>query len=265
MDDVVDKLNKEISIDFEELPLKFVTSEVREIDLSIGLAMVGIPRGRFQQGSPSSENGRGADESSRTVVLTDDFWLGATPVTQLQWQEVMDSPGCKYPESQDGNKPANGISWFEACEFCEKLTAREKKRGRLESGYQFRLPTEAEWEYACRAGELAPCYGEVNEIAALKTLQKVAKYKPNNWGLWDLFGNVHEWCLDSYSRDYTGGLHLEYNPCHLGQQNDAKVFRGGSFQEKASNLRAAARWHYEPNQKSGQIGFRVALVKAKVS
>jgi formylglycine-generating enzyme required for sulfatase activity len=193
-----------------------VQFEVRAEDRYSVEGMVWIPPGTFVMGSPAGEVDRQGDEGPATeVVLTKGFWLGKHEVTQREWEGVMGSNPSQF--KGDPDLPVEKVSWGEAMEFCRKMTVRERGAGRLPKGYEYSLPTEAQWEYACRAGtRSATAFGDALSSTQanfdgnypynggakgpyLGKTAKVGSYAPNGWGLYDMHGNVWEWCLDWYS------------------------------------------------------------------
>jgi formylglycine-generating enzyme required for sulfatase activity len=213
------------------------------------------PAGTFQMGSPSSEKGRDDDERQHEVQLTKGFWLGATPVTQRQWEAVTgENPS--YFKGPD--RPVEEVSWEDCVAFLGKLNARCP-------GLDLRLPTEAEWEYACRAGTTGPTYLGSSDAATLDRLgwydgnsgdetHPVGQKAPNAWGLYDTLGNVYEWCAD-WKADYPAGRQVDPKGPSTGTD---RVIRGGDWSSDASYLRAANRAGYSPGYRSTNIGFRVA-------
>jgi formylglycine-generating enzyme required for sulfatase activity len=210
--------------------------QVRD-DNSLKIKLIWCPPGRFKMGSPKDQRGREPDENEVDVTLTTGFWLGMTELTQAQWQVVMGSKpwrGKDVNVKEGDDYPATYVSWDDAMAFCKKLTDQEKRNGRLPEHCHYTLPTEAEWEYSCRAGsttrfsfgdddsppprlrpkglpewilELSD-YGWFREdqLGRAKTYaHPVAQKKPNPWGFFDMHGNVCEWCRDLYSKTLPGG------------------------------------------------------------
>ena len=224
-------------------------------------AFVFIAPGAFQMGSPEYETGRSSDETMHEVTLTKGFYMQKTPVTQGQWKAVMGNNPASCPDGGD-DCPVESISWDECREFIKRLNAGETAL--------YRLPTEAEWEYACRSESATPFVnGEISELYcghdpllcevgwycgnSGRTIQPVAGKNPNAWGLYDLHGNVSEWCLDWYG-EY--GSDPQTDP--LGPKSGpGRVIRGGSWFSNAKNCRSAARFHWPPNSRSDTIGFRL--------
>lgn len=237
---------------------------------SLGMKMLWCPPGEFLMGSPEDEKGRRDGENQVQVRISQGFWLARTPVTQGQWQALMGNNPSKFT----GNKelPVEMVNWDDAVEFCDKLNAQES----LPSGYRYALPTEAQWEYACRAGTTTPfhfgstlngteanCDGfdpygtEIKGPWLLKT-SIVGSYPPNTWGLQDMHGNVWEWCADWYGAAFLGGT----DPS--GPANGAfRVIRGGSWYEVAARCRSASRSSLEPGCRLYDQGFRPALVPSR--
>jgi len=241
----------------------FVELEVREV----GFRLRWIPPGTFLMGSPEDEVGRDGDEGPRhTVTITRGFWLAETPCTQAQWSAVMG----KNPSQSKGEfKPAENVSWSECVDFGRKLST-------LVPGLTFRLPTEAQWEYACRAGtdsafhNGSACTEPRGKNSALDRLgwfaensgnetHPVRAKDPNAWGLYDMHGNVWEWCADE-KRRYEPKA--EVDPERPGVEGAGRVLRGGGSWITARRCRSAFRGGYDPGDGSGNIGFRLAAESA---
>ncbi len=242
----------------------------------LGLELVPVPRGTFTMGSPADEAGRTTYEGPQTrVTLSRPFWLGKFPVTQAEWQMLMgDNPGT--PKNGNLRLPVNNVSWTEAAEFCRRLNGREGAAKRLPSKYIYRLPTEAEWEYSCRAGTTGPYSGNLDDLAWYQnnsrgTPHPVGLKQPNRWELYDLSGNVAEWCLDwmpeknasedpefidEVIRGLLGGS-LTDPPGPI--RGHFRIYRGGSWMSQELFLRSASRSWAEPTTRSPYIGLRVAL------
>ena len=247
---------------------------------SIGIVLIKIPAGKFTMGDLASEE--------VAVTLTKPFWLGKTEVTQGQWKQVMGTApwkdgGYAWADWTDKDCPAICVSWMEAKTFCQKLTDLKRKAGKLPAGESYRLPTEAEWEYACRAGTTTEwSFGneeeQLDEYAwfvdsdpwgaggpsffsfarwldgsAGSFARKVGMKKPNPWGLYDMHGNVFEWCSDWYGEKLLGGA----DPVGPGGGSD-RVLRGGSWWDDPILCRSACRDLYDPSPRSNDLGFRVA-------
>ena len=225
------------------------------------------PAGTFTMGSPESEEGRFDGETQREVTLTRGFWTLETEVTQEMWQTVMGSNPSNF--DSDVRNPVEMVSWEDAQEFIAKLNAD----GVAPEGFEFRLPTEAEWEYACRAGTSTPyfwgwrfdgdkanCNG--NEPYGISTKGKylerttaVGSYAPNLWGLYDMHGNVWAWCADWYG-DYASGSQTDPEGPKSGS---GRVIRGGSWSRGAKYCRSAYRLDSAPTHRRAIYGFRLVL------
>ncbi len=236
-----------------------VAGETKTITLPGGatMEMVWCPPGTFMMGSPAGEEGRYNNETQHRVTLTQGFWLGKTEVTQKQWKSVMGSNPSYF---KGDNLPVECVSWDDCQEFCKKAGMR--------------LPTEAEWEYACRAGSTTayywgnalngdkancdgnyPCGTTVKGPYKQKTTP-VGSYSPNAWGLYDMHGNVWEWCADWYG-DYQGGAVTDPTGPGAGSH---RVGRGGSWYCDASYCRSAYRGRDDPDRRYYVLGLRVALL-----
>ena len=226
------------------------------------------PPGRFTMGGLLDEKVR---QKAVEVALTSGFWIGKYPVTQGQWLGLMGITrwsGKKFFKKGD-TFPAPYISWQDATNFCSKLTEEERQDGRLPSGWQYILPTEAQWEYACQAGATSRFFfgddeSELGDYAWYKDntndigeeyAHEVGQKKPNAWGLYDVLGNVSEWCLDWYQEDLPGGN----DPCvSMGGSN--RVYRGGSWYSNSGFCQSGFRYWATPSFRDYYLGFRVALV-----
>ena len=228
---------------------------------NLGMAFVWIEPGEYLQGSPASEPGRSDDERQHRVILTEGFYMQATEVTQGQWKAVMGS-NPSYFSSCGDSCPVESVSWHDVQEFIIKLN-------KLDQG-TYRLPTEAEWEYAARAGsETAFANGDITEIGpgydpnldamgwywrnSSHNPQAVAGKAPNAWGLYDMHGNVWEWVQDWYG-DYPSGQVTDPIGASSGS---VRVRRGGSWDSPAINCRSANRSIFTPTRRSYNLGFRL--------
>jgi formylglycine-generating enzyme required for sulfatase activity len=295
-----------------------------------GIKLVPIPAGTFLMGSPADESGRDSDEGPQTkVTITKAFWLGKYAVTQGQWKTLMGTDAVEQarrmladdtiynfgtpktvrdllgvakdtdPKKLIGNVgedyPIYWVSWDEATAFCRKLTEQERSAERLPTGYEYRLPTEAQWEYACRAGTTEATYAGKMEIKGEKNapvLDAIAWYggnssvgyighgfsttswaekqypggdagprevggkQPNAWGLYDMLGNVNQWCGDWYADKLPGGDATDPAGPPSGS---SRVAGGGSWDRGAAFCRSARRNYGGPGARSISVGFRVAL------
>jgi formylglycine-generating enzyme required for sulfatase activity len=259
----------------------------KEFANSIGMKLVLIPAGKFTMGSPKDEKGRemsagGASgkETQHEVEITRPFYIGVYPVTQAQYKKVMGTNPSWFSAKGTGSDKVEGlntdsfpverVSWQDAKKFCAALSKlpAEKKAGRT-----YRLPTEAEWEYACRAGTTTPfnCgkslssrqanfdgkypYGGAPKGPYLGRTCKVGSYKPNAWGLYDMHGNVYHFCSDWFKKDNVTGSPKK-DP-KGPKKGDACVLRGGSWINSGWACRAAFRMGVEPDLPSYNFGFRV--------
>jgi formylglycine-generating enzyme required for sulfatase activity len=239
--------------------------------VGLNMEMMPIPAGTFLMGSPSDEQDRDSDEGPQTTVaITKPFWLGKTEVTQAQWETVMGNNPSSYKVA---TRPVTHVSYDDAVAFCEKLY--EIKRGTLPDGYHYTLPTEAQWEYACRAGTTTrfyygddPDYDQLGQYAwysanSSNKTHPVGEKLPNEWGFYDMYGNVSEFCLDWFG-DYTGGSVSDPQGPQSSQWEavlgrDFRVNRGGSWSRDAGNWRSAARSLSFNDIPNIDTGFRVAL------
>lgn len=238
-------------------PLK--AGDEREFEIAPGVKMVmcWIPPGEFLMGSPKDEMDRRTGETQHVVKITQGFWLAKTPTTQAQWQAVMgDNPS----HFIGVNLPVEKVSWDDICGDESRTGGFLGKLNQLGSADgKFDLPTEAQWEYACRAGSLGLYAGNFDEIAwywanSGSETHSVGQKKANTWSLNDMYGNVWEWCADWFA-DY------DVNPVvdPIGPISGlCKVFRGGSWGNYAHNCRVAFRGSDEPSRAGLNVGFRVA-------
>ena len=208
-------------------------------------------------GSSESEADRNSNEKQVKVTLTKGFWMAKTEVTQAQWRALMGNNPSNF---KGDNLPVEKVSWLDAQHFLEKLNT---KIGNTDGG-KMALPAEAQWEYACRAGELGPYSGgKIDEVAwysnnsDFKT-HPVGMKKSNAWGLHDMHGNVWEWCADWYDDSLSGGT----DPSGASS-GVYRVHRGGSWYGNAARCRAANRLRYTPDNRHYNLGFRPALVPSE--
>ncbi|MBI5693006.1 MAG: formylglycine-generating enzyme family protein [Verrucomicrobia bacterium] len=243
-----------------------------------GLKLRWCPSGRFRMGSPTGESGRRSDEGPVDVTLTRGFWIGQYEVTQAQWRRVMGSISREFDAGHGDHLPVYWVSFVEAEEFCRRLT--EAAAPELPSGWEFRLPTEAQWEYACRAGTTSAfAFGDSLTKAEANfgrpfrgappgfpdgSATPVGTYPPNAWGIHDLHGNQWEWCRDYFHGSILGGVDPDRRDQPGSPNRDgsySRVRRGGAWPEEARFCRSAARLPFEPERRSNHIGFRVVLVQ----
>jgi formylglycine-generating enzyme required for sulfatase activity len=223
----------------------------------LDLEMVWIAPGEFLLGSPDNEASRGTDEGPQTrVAITRGYWLGKTEITQAQWGAVMDTNPSRF---KGAALPVEQVSWNEAMEFARRMNERERAAGRLPAGHAYTLPTEAQWEYAAKAGATDAFAAKVDEFAwhdqNSRSTQPVGTRKPNAWGLHDMLGNVWEWCSDWYA-PYPGASASDYaGPSH----GTAKASRGGSWWAGPRGARPANRYRDMPQNGNDDLGLRLAL------
>ncbi len=237
------------------------------------LPMVWIQPGTFVMGSPVTEHRRLPNEDARTTVrFSDGFWIGAKEVTQAVYARIMgDNPS----QFKGDDLPVDSVSWEMAGEFCRRLNQFEQRAGRLPPGYSYRLHTEAEWEYAARAGTDTPfSFGTTatpeqgNFLGAYRAeapprlaaerygTLPAGSFPPNPWGLYDVHGNLAEWTLDQYWDRHPGGV--RHHPVNSARGRGHTV-RGGSWQDGAERTRSAAREGVSPSVRRDTIGFRLVL------
>jgi formylglycine-generating enzyme required for sulfatase activity len=243
-----------------DLP-SIIPSDLPIITNTIGMTLTEIPAGTFMMGSPETEGGRFFLETQHKVSITKAFYMQTTEVTQGQWKEVMGGTQ-QHIIKRGANYPVVGVSWNDAVAYCEKLSEKE--------GKTYRLPTEAEWEYACRAGtKTAWSFGDNEAVLgdyawyrenARDIEEDYAhlvgiKKRPNAFGLHDMHGNVQEWCYDYYGEDY-----YKQSPAHdpRGPASSSwRVSRGGAYLSSTPGTRSAKRNFSDERHWSGYVGFRV--------
>jgi formylglycine-generating enzyme required for sulfatase activity len=274
---------------------------------SIDLEMILIPKGDFMMGSPGNERNRRADESQHPVRISKPFYLGKFEVTQYQYREVIGTNPSSFAEGLENKDkpggfippgfPVESVSWFDALDFCNRLSKKDghapyykledvkrREKGSISSakvtilgGNGYRLPTEAEWEYACREwsgspyhfgmqnsgreanvkpGVIAGGYGSVPSWRANDRTTRVGSYPANQWKLHDMHGNVAEWCADWYDADYYANSPAR-NP-NGPNTGTHRVVRGGSWLVNEGNCRTASRFFLPPGDAAYHCGFRVA-------
>lgn len=229
-----------------------------------GWSFVEIKPGSFTMGSPASEEGRNENEVQHKVTLTHGFWLGKYEVTQEQYVELMGTNPSRHCPGR--NLPVETVSWDDAQEFLQRLTDREQAAGRLPADWVYRLPTEAEWEYAARAGTTTAYFfgddaGELGEYAWYGEIRgqthEVGLKDPNPWGLYDMYGNVYEWCADWYGAYPIGDATDPTGP----DDGSHGVLRGGSWLSDPQYCRSAYRCILAPGDRGLNFGFRVLAIQ----
>ncbi|MFM7514770.1 MAG: formylglycine-generating enzyme family protein [Cyanobium sp.] len=247
------------------------------------LTMLWIPPGRFWMGSPAEEAERSEDEGPQHLVQLQGFFLAQTPITQLQWRSVAEWRPLKGEEPwglelnpepsrfKGDQRPVETVSWHEAMEFCRRLSQR--------TGRRYTLPSEAQWEYACRAGTTTPfhfgetisselanydgaeIYGDGPKGEFRNQTTDVGIFPANAWGLHDMHGNVWEWCEDHWNPNYEGAP--EDGRSWLDEsakKNEFRLLRGGSWYNLPRDCRSAFRSDFHPVNRYGSFGFRVCCL-----
>jgi len=239
-----------------------------KITNDLGMTFIRINPGTFSMGSPITERSRNKDEIQHSVTITSAFYIQETEVTVAQWRAVMGSPWIAK-RKQKADMPVTRVSWYDCVKYIKKLN--------LKTGDTYRLPTEAEWEYACRSGsQTAYAWGDgidcskamfgnntkknntcIQFYKALKIAPngpaQVKGFAPNAWGIYDMHGNVWEWCADPYKEYMTGPWSSSYSLMDA----DSRVRRGGSWYKYPSYLRSANRTYGHPAAKFKTTGFRL--------
>ncbi len=244
-----------------------VLGVVQKTSELITFPMKWIPSGTFQMGSPETEPDRYIDEFQHTVILTHGFWMAEHEVTQTEYYMVMRGVVVNGRPSffVGEDRPVEMVSWFEADQYCKNLTGDSQLRDEISDQLEFRLPTEAEWEYAARAGKSGIRYGELDTIAwyfnnAGGMTHPVKQKAPNAWGLYDMLGNVSEWCGDWWERDHWSEPAIDPRGPSWGT---SRVIRGGNWDDDAGGNRAASRIAFPPRIRHLSNGFRPVLSRVR--
>ena len=259
----VDSADAITDVKLSTQPAKIKKTKEKQFQNSIGMTFVLIPAGRFMMGSPENEPKRDNDEKQHRVTITQDYYMQTTEVTQGQWKAVMGNNPSSFKDCGDVC-PVESVSWNDVQSFMKKLN-------RMDSGYSYRLPTEAEWEYAARAGTTTPfafgnCLSTDDENYdgnypltgctkgqyRRKTIS-VGSLRKNPWGLYDMHGNVYEWCQDWYGQYPTGSVTNPTGPT----TGSYRVIRGGSWNDFARYCRSALRNRLDPVYAFDYLGFRL--------
>jgi formylglycine-generating enzyme required for sulfatase activity len=252
------------------------TSFTEDLANGVTLEMIAIPGGTFLMGSPESELERAKDEGPQHTVTLQPFFMGKSPVTQAQWQAVASLPKVKIDldpdpsEFKGANRPVEQVSWYEAVEFCARLSKA--------TGREYRLPSEAEWEYACRAGTTTPfhfgetispelanyngnyTYASGSEGIYREQTTEVGSFPANAFELYDMHGNVDEWCADHWHESYDGAP-TDGSVWLSEDENEWRLLRGGSWCNLPEHCRSAYRNHDMPVGRFKLFGFRVVGVR----
>lgn len=254
---------------------------VENIGQGVSLDMVAIPGGAFLMGAAQGEKSSYTDsDKPQHEVRVNPFYIGKYPITQAQWKAIASLPKIQRdlnPEPshfKGENLPVEQVSWYDAVEFCARLAQY--------TGKKYQLPSEAQWEYACRGSTTTPFYFGATIISQLvnyyasegsyavepsgefrKSTTKVGSFPPNDFGLYDLHGNVYEWCADPWHKNYDaaptdGSVWLSDNP----KDNRYRILRGGGWATESRQCRSAQRTRFGPNKKYSVIGFRVVVANA---
>jgi formylglycine-generating enzyme required for sulfatase activity len=256
----------------------------REID---AITLCWCPPGRFVMGSPRDEPERRPGEDQVEVSLTQGFWMAKYETTQGQWKRIMgELPGPLTAELPAGDDfPLGNVNFSEVEAFCQQLTNRNRRSGALPNEWEFQLPTEAQWEYACRAGTTtATAFGDKLSSRqanfkgkpynggepgpSLGRAARVGRYSANAWGLHDLHGNTFEWCRDWYHLMLPGGTDpdlysVKNSATRSGNGDISRVRRGGCWADEGWPCRSAFRARFEPERRYDHIGFRVVAIQSK--
>ncbi len=261
---------------------KSIRQKIEDLGNGIKFQMVYIPGGTFTMGSPESEEGRYDDEGPQHDVTVPPFFMGKYPVTQGQWKELASRTDLKvkldlklepsyfkepYQDIDRWHRPVERVSWYEAVEFCERLSKLTQRN--------YRLPSEAEWEYACRAGTTTPfyfgntitpelvnydgqyVYGNAQKGEYREETTPVGQFYPNAFGLYDMHGNVWEWCLDTWHNSYDGAP-TDGSAWETGGHSTTRVRRGGSWYINPWRCRSALRNYFNSDETDFDlIGFRL--------
>lgn len=238
--------------DMSEPPSEPRVEALERFTNSIGMELVCIPAGTFWMGSPESDEMEPDNEKLHEVTISQPFYMGIYPVTQAQWEAVMGNHPRHF--TGDSTHPVDRVSWEDAQEFLNRLSELD--------GRTYTLPTEAQWEYACRAGSTGRyCFGDdVSQLGDYAwyiensdyTSHPVGQKQANAWGLYDMHGNVWEWCHD-WLGHYDGTASVDPSSPHTSAM---RVIRGGSWYDFAPDLRSACRRASRPNARYSHVGFR---------
>jgi formylglycine-generating enzyme required for sulfatase activity len=235
---------------------KEVISKCKTLDYDL----IKVIPGTFTMGSSEGEAKRDKDERPHKVSITKEYFLGKYEVTQEQYEKIM----AKNPSKFKGpKKPVEQIEWKDAVEFCVKLTEIERNKKHISSSQHYRLPTEAEWEYACRAGSSTPYSGDLKKMGwykdnSGKVTHNIGEKEANPWGFYDMNGNVWEWCHDWF------GPYEDNAVDPVGPDKETyKTFRGGSCKSTDRGCRSGNRYSHKRSKRMYFIGLRIVLSSNK--
>jgi formylglycine-generating enzyme len=270
-----------------DVPKAFIGSKAGDEREIAGVRFCWCRSGTFTMGSPPGEPERRPGEEQVEVTLTRGFWIGKYEATQGQWKRIVGEFPGKLTAGEGDDFPVYDVTFAQVLEFCAKLTELARASGDLPMQWEIRLPTEAQWEYACRAGTTTATsfgdklsskqanfegepYNGAEPGPSLKRTCKVGSYPPNPWGIYDMHGNAYEWCRDWYHAKLPGGVDPDLfsarSTAMLNRTLDAsRVRRGGCWADKGWPCRSAFRLRFEPERHHDHIGFRVVAMDASRS
>ncbi|MES4792485.1 MAG: formylglycine-generating enzyme family protein [Chloroflexota bacterium] len=248
-----------------------------------GIRFCWCPPGGFLMGSPPEEPERRPGEDQVEVTLTRGFWMDKYEVTQRPWKRTVGELPAPLTAGAGDDFPVYSVNFAEAEEFCRKLTELAHRSRQLPPDWEFWLPTEAQWEYACRAGTTSATpfgnqlsnreasfqgkpYNGAEEGPSLKRTAKVGSYPANPWGLHDMLGNVYEWCRDWYHARLPGGVEPDLHDAKATAERNrdgtySRVRRGGCWADEGWPCRSAFRLRFEPERRADHIGFRIVAAR----
>ncbi|MFY0563815.1 formylglycine-generating enzyme family protein [Archangium lansingense] len=252
--------------------------DAREI---LGVKLRWCPAGTFIMGSPPGEPERRPGEDQVEVMISKGFWMGQYEVTQGEWARVMGAFPAEFNVGQGDDFPMYRVTYFEVEDFSRRLTELAHASGELPADWEFRLPTEAQWEYAARAGTTTPTsfgtslsstqanfqgrpYNGGAPGPSINQTTPVGSYPPNPWGLYDLYGNVNEWCRDWVHEQLPGGVDPDSYSVRGETNRDGtypRARRGGCYADDGWACRAGFRQRFEPERRHEHIGFRIVAVR----